>query len=503
MINKILANEDLRNIRSWHENKKIAHCHGVFDVFHFGHLEYLQSAKAIADILVVTITSDDFVNKGPQRPYHKQEQRAQIIAELDCVDYVAINDSSNAVPAIEKLQADYYVKGRDYKAKEEDKTGGIYLEEEAVEKFGGKLKFTDSPLLSSTKIINNHLNVWDDETKAVLDRIRESYSFDQISSEIQKFERLKVLIIGEPIIDTYSYCEPEAISSKSPTISARHLYTENYAGGSLAIANNLQALGCEVGLLGVFGDEVYVDQILEHSLSKSIKLEKIELGGLPTPRKTRFIEKSSGQKLFEKTEIRHDQWSAYSPDEFCGTMLRLSKDYDLLICADFGHGLFEGKVLDCLQETEKFIALNVQTNSSNIGFNLFTKHSAYDYLSIDERELRLGLHNRSSDPLTLARSARPVIKSCYSVTLGNKGSVYCSSNESEVSCPAFANKVIDATGAGDAYFLITSLLVYNNVSPLLIPFLGNCYAGLYTQIIGNKYTNTLINLERTVKSLVA
>ena len=71
--------------------KVVAHCHGVFDLMHVGHIRHFEQAKQLGDVLIVTVTPDRFVNKGPNRPVFPEAQRAWSIAALACVDYVAIN----------------------------------------------------------------------------------------------------------------------------------------------------------------------------------------------------------------------------------------------------------------------------------------------------------------------------------------------------------------------------------------------------------------------------
>src|SRR5690242_11299404 len=108
---KIVEFNDLDTLRKKHAGARIVHAHGVFDVLHAGHLAYLESAKRFGDILVVTVTADRFVNKGPGRPYFNGNIRANMLAALEIVDYVAINFYPTAVPAIEKLKPHFYVKG--------------------------------------------------------------------------------------------------------------------------------------------------------------------------------------------------------------------------------------------------------------------------------------------------------------------------------------------------------------------------------------------------------
>ena len=111
------------------KGKKIVHCHGVFDLLHIGHIRHFEQAKTLGDVLIVTITPDRYVNKGPHRPAFPESLRAEAIAALDCVDFVAINKWPMAIEAIHLLQPDVYVKGSEYRAAEKDRTGGIALEE--------------------------------------------------------------------------------------------------------------------------------------------------------------------------------------------------------------------------------------------------------------------------------------------------------------------------------------------------------------------------------------
>src|SRR5437016_229254 len=97
------------------KGKKVVQCHGVFDLLHIGHIRHFEQAKKLGDVLVVTLTRDPYVNKGPHRPVFAQDLRAEAIAALGCVDYVALNETPMAVEAIKSLKPHFYVKGSDYK----------------------------------------------------------------------------------------------------------------------------------------------------------------------------------------------------------------------------------------------------------------------------------------------------------------------------------------------------------------------------------------------------
>ena len=137
--------------------KRIVHCHGCFDMMHPGHIKYFQASKKMGDILVVTLTPDRFVDKGPNRPVFDQDLRAESIAALECVDYVAVNRWPTAEETLRLLLPDYYVKGQEFE-KLQDKTGKIQKEVEVVKEIKAEMRFTYEIVFSSSKLIKSHFS---------------------------------------------------------------------------------------------------------------------------------------------------------------------------------------------------------------------------------------------------------------------------------------------------------------------------------------------------------
>ena len=196
-------------------------CHGVFDIIHYGHLKYLEEAKKYGDRLIVSITTDRYVGKGPGRPYFNQEQRERMLRSIGIVDETFLVDGPTALPAIERYRPDFYVKGRDYSNFAQDPTGEILNEKEAVEKYGGKLIIANTEMHSSSRIINSFEDKWTKEQKEEIEKIRELGGFRTCSDALEKLKSLKVLVLGEYIQDIYRFVRPEGLSSKSPSISCR------------------------------------------------------------------------------------------------------------------------------------------------------------------------------------------------------------------------------------------------------------------------------------------
>jgi len=263
---------------------------------------------------------------------------------------------------------------------------------------------------------------------------------------------VRCVVAGECIQDVYRYVVPEGISSKSPTLSCRWRREERSYGGTWAIVAHAEQF-CRT------------EHLRGHAMHKKI----------------RYISETTGQRLFEVCDIADEAAITY-PETFREVYDRAN----LALIADFGHGYFEQN--PCPAPADRggpvFQAANVQTNSSNFGFNPFHKRRA-DYLVLDLRELRLGFNDRDTDAVTLGARLHGEWGVPIGLTLGPQGSVMFD-RERVYASPAFTpNGVRDATGAGDAYFALTALLLKVGADPLLTAFLGNVFAGLKTQITGN------------------
>jgi rfaE bifunctional protein nucleotidyltransferase chain/domain len=131
--------------RTRRAGKSIALANGIFDLFHVGHLRYLEGAKSLADVLVVAVNSDASTrrNKGPGRPVVPEAERAEIVAALSCVDHVVVFGSKTVIPLIRKLKPDWQVKGTDY-------TPETIPEAEEVRRHGGRVAVAGDPKDHST-----------------------------------------------------------------------------------------------------------------------------------------------------------------------------------------------------------------------------------------------------------------------------------------------------------------------------------------------------------------
>lgn len=491
--------EDLRK-----KGKKIVHCHGVFDLLHPGHLKHFEAAKEKGDILVVTVTKDEFVNRGPGRPIFNQNLRAESIAAIECVDFVAINGWPTAVEIIKKLKPHFYVKGSDYAKKEGDVTGKIYEEEEVVKSVGGIMHFTDEISFSSTTLINTFLSPYPEEAEDFLLEFKKRYTAKDIINFLKEIENIKVLIIGDIIIDEYYYCAGMGKSQKDNIIATKFLNEEIFAGGILATANHVAGFCKDVTLLSCIGTKNdYVNFIKKH-LKSNVVTNFYYRKDAPTVVKRRFVDPTFLTKLFEICYLDDANTIPGSLEqEICDYLNSSLKDFDMVIVGDFGHGLITPKIVKTICNKANFLAVNVQTNSANLGFNLITKFPRADYICIDEPEIRLACHDRTSnlEQLTLHISKNLNCEKII-ITRGHKGSLAYSQKDGFTEIPVFSKEVVDRIGAGDAFFSITSSCVFKNNSMEAVGFIGNATGAMKVLIVGNRSSVEPIPLFKYITTLL-
>ena len=275
-MKKIITLQKLKHLNSL--NKKIGLCHGVFDVIHYGHIQHLLFAKSKVDILIVSITSDKFVNKAPHLPINTAKIRAQFLSHLSFIDYIIINNEATSINVIKELKPNFYFKGRDYEQK--DITGNLSKESRMLRKNGGKVVLSKTPIMSSTKIINNSLLNWSLEQEKILRTLSKQNIYKKILNNFDQINKIEIDIIGEPIIDEYIFGDIVGMTTKDPAISLINKNKKIISGGSIAIAKILSEFVKKVNLY-TYGPETTLRNFLKNykninviNLSKKFKIQK-------------------------------------------------------------------------------------------------------------------------------------------------------------------------------------------------------------------------------------
>ena len=486
---KILSVEDAARIIATEraDGRIVVLAHGVFDLLHIGHVRHLGLARAEGDVLVVSITEDRFVNKGPGRPVFTAHLRAEMLANLDIVDWVVINPAPTAVPVLEALRPSIYVKGSEYANAEEDVTGKIVDERLVVERHGGRLVFTDDVVFSSSTLINRHLDVYPAPLREYLDIARERDWLNQLTGAIDALADKCILLVGDAIIDEYQYVETIGKAAKENIIATRYRDKELFAGGVFASANHLAGFCRQVDVITCLGATDSREDVIRAALKPNVKLHLVYRPDAPTTRKCRFVDPSYVRKLFEVYFFDDQPLPKPLQAQVDHLIGELAPQADCVVVNDFGHGLISDSTVARLQHSARFLAVNAQCNAGNNGFNHITKYPRADYICIDEPEARLAMSDKYSDIETLVadKLARRILCDKIIITRGSDGClVYDQGNISHI--PAFTKTVVDTVGAGDSFLCLSASIAALGAPLELAGFAGNAAGGLKVGIVGHR-----------------
>jgi rfaE bifunctional protein kinase chain/domain/rfaE bifunctional protein nucleotidyltransferase chain/domain len=484
------------------DGKRIVQAHGVFDLLHVGHIRHLNEARTFGDVLVVSITEDVHVNKGPHRPAFTESLRAEALASLTAVDFVTISRAPSAVPMIELLRPHVYVKGPDYRDQDGDITGGIKREEDAVCRGGGVIQITEDVTFSSSTLINRFMPSFSDSVEAYLTQLRGSYSARDMTGFLDRLATMRVVVVGEAILDEYVYCDQLGKSAKDPVLAMRYGTAEMFAGGALAVANHLADFCASVELVTCLGSVEGQERFIRSNLKPNVRLNFIYKTDSPTIVKRRYVESILLSKMFEVYHINDTPLNAGDEAEFCSLLDARLKDADTVVVSDFGHGLLTPVSKELLDRSGKFLAVNTQINAANIRYHAISSYSRADYICINEAELRLDARDRVA-PLselvgTLAKKMR-----CDQilVTRGATGVEYFAHGD-ELVCPSFAGKVVDRIGSGDAVLALSAACVSAGVPPAAVAFIANVVGAQNVQVVGNRVATGKVATYKFIEALL-
>lgn len=494
------------------DGKKVVLCHGCFDLLHVGHLRHFETAKKHGDILVVTITGDAFVNKGPDRPVFPSELRCEMLAAMDIVDYVAVIEDHSAIPSIKTVQPDIYVKGGEYANHADDVTGKIALETQLVESFGGQVVYTDDITFSSSNLLNNHFELIDKPVRVFLDRLKADGGEAKVARCLDDISKLKVLVLGEAIVDEYQYVSPMGKAAKEHIIATHFGGVERFAGGVIAAANHIASMCGEIEVMTMVGDGVEdsdckhenFQSFIREALNENIKLSLVERPDAPTVRKIRFVEPTYVRKLFEVCHMDDSPLPSSVREKFRRDLSKKIKEVDIVIVCDFGHGFIDADVIELLERESPFLAINVQSNSANTGYNLLTKYNRADIVCIDAMEARLAAHDKHSSLSAIVSETllRLIDTKCIIVTHGKSGCfTFDPETRTPIHIPAFKRTVVDTIGAGDAFFVMAALFSAVGAGNELSAFVGNVAGGIKVGVVGHRESISKLQLQRSISTI--
>ena len=487
--------------------RRIVQSHGIFDLIHPGHILHLEEARELGDLLVVTLTADKFVNKGPGRPFFKEQLRLRSLAAMSCVDYVVLVPFTGAVEAIECVRPHIYCKGKEYADPEFDLEGNLPNEVKAVKRCGGRMEFIGSVKYSSTKLLNQHFDHLGAPVKSFCETMAARYSRKCFYDAVSGLAGLKVLVVGDTIFDRYSSVVVQGLTSKNKIISGRFLREETQCGGALAVFRHVKQFTGSVKYLSLVGGEPWAQVKLRDHIAPGEDCV-VRDANFTTVVKQRFVEPlaegAEMSKLFSVNFIDAQAPAQAVLRQLEEKMLVEIRKADVVLLLDFGHGMMQSRLRDLVQDKAKFLALNCQTNSNNHGFNIINRqYRRADAFALDENEMKLAVGRRELDFTKELGALKSIFRADYArLTRGSEQTIGLRTRESACYCPPLERDVVDTIGAGDAFFSLAALASARSLPVDLATFLGQLAGAQAVKIVGNAGPISKSNLLKSGVSLL-
>ncbi len=484
-LHKIKSVEELgRIIGPRPRSRTVIMCHGAFDIVHPGHLRHLVYAKGKADRLIASLTADAHILKADHRPYIPQELRATNLAALEMVDYVIVDPNPTPIASIRRLQPDFFAKGYEYFAQ------GIPPETQeeidTLDAYGGEMVFTPGDVVySSSRLIETHAPKLPVEKLLALME-SEGIDFADLRKTLRALGQLTVHVVGDTIVDQYTYCALLGAAPKSATFSVRLEHSDRFTGGAGIVARHVRAAGAAVTFSTVLGDDELRDFALGELGEGGVACRPIIDRTRPTTRKERFI--TDGHKMLQVDHVDNRPIGERAIRAL-GDALR-DTPAEVVIFSDFRHGIFNRQTLPRLRNDIPPAVLTVADSQVGNRWGNILDFSDFDLLTPNEREARFALGDQDSVVRPLAselfRQAR-----CKNLILklGERGIIgYRSPGPMPrefFTIESFVRTLVDPMGAGDALLAYASLALAVSGNIVTASILGSISAAITCEHQGN------------------
>lgn len=458
---------------------------GNFNILHPGHIRLLHQARGLGSQLIVGIFADHIAGDR----IISQELRLEAMRSLSWIDEVILIDESLNT-TISVLKPEFVLKGKEHEL-------ASNTEMEALDAYGGKLLFSSGEVIfSSLELIREefrrHPEVIESMTLPTDFCIRHNITFDSIQSTLEKFATMKVLVVGDLIVDEYISCQPLGMSQEDPSIAVTPLDSQLFVGGAGIVASHASALGASVNLFSLLGDDETANFARRRLRESNVQLECVTDSTRPTTLKQRF--RAKGTTLLRVSHLRQQAISLSLQNVIYESIIEASTDADLVIFSDFNYGALPQPLVSRLipQLRQKGITLAADSQSSSQTGDI-ARFFGMDLLTPTEREARISVKNHEdgliklSDSLKDQSNARHII-----LTLGEEGILIHSHSEDATNTSktdrirALNPTPKDTAGAGDSMLTTAAMCLSAGASIWESALLGSLMAAIQTGRVGNQ-----------------
>lgn len=453
---------------------------GNFNVVHPGHLRLLNFAAECGDFLVVGVHED-----GSGLALLPEQLRLEGVRSISVVSYAFIL----RVPPedfIPLLKPPIVVKGKEHESRYNAELSG-------VESYGGKLLFSSGDVrFSSLDLLQRELleTKFSTINKPLDFPERRGFEVRDLVHIVQRFSNLRLVVVGDLIVDEYISCDPLGMSQEDPTLVVMPIKRDQFVGGAGIVAAHARGLGAQVSYYGVTGNDTTAE-FAEKTLKKyDVKCDFLVDDSRPTTLKQRYC--ASGKTLLRVSHLRQHDISKALAEELYGQVVSALDQADLLIFSDFNYGCLPQALVDAVAafcRRRGIMMVADSQASSQIGD--VSRFCGMRLLTPTEHEARLAMRDYSSGLVALAESLRQRAEAHQLiVTLGAEGLLIHAPNGAgngflTDQLPAMNSAPKDVSGAGDSLLTCTALALAANATIWESAYLGSVASACQVARVGN------------------
>lgn len=443
-------------------------------MIHEGHFRLITQAKTMGESLIIGLQSDEYSND-------EIEWRVRTLKSIDPKIQV-MSFTGNVNKILEEIRPDIVVKGREFANLKNP-------ESEIISKIGGKLVFASGSGISSelgAEVLQSEAT-----GHLPLDFMRRhQIETKKLLEVIENFQRMKILVIGDLIIDEFISCAPLGMSQEDPVVVVTPTSAQKFLGGAGIVAAHCASMGATTHFLSLAGDDINREWALSKLADFHVSSDLVTSKDRITTHKQRF--KSGNQTLFKLSHISQEFLSGEIEEEIRNAFYKNVEDMDVIIFSDFSYGALPERLVTEFtkfsRESKIFTAADCQTSSQN---GDISKYRGVNLLTATEREARSGFHSELDGLVTVIRKITETlnIENVF-LKLGSEGVLIDSianqdRNFAVDQVPALSKKVRDVSGAGDSMLAISSLVFGLEQSIEIAAVLGSIAASIQIERTGN------------------
>ena len=455
---------------------------GQFNVLHPGHVRLFRFAKQCGDRLIVGVESDQLTNGTA---LISESLRLEGVQSNSFVDEAFLfNQPISEI--ITERKPDVVVKGREYEQQ-------FNAEQAAVESYGGTLLFASgSSVFSASELIRREVSRHNEPVGRLPKEYikRNQISQSHVIEVLREFSNLRVVVIGDLIIDEYVDCEPLGMSQEEPTIVVSPIESKKFIGGAGIVASHAAGLGAKTTFISIAGEDSNRDFAREKLVGSGVNTCLFTDHTRPTTLKQRY--RAHGKSLLRVCDLRQDAMPEVLQPVFLEKVLETVQDADLLVFSDFNYGCLPQKlVTKILAEVKDSGVMMAADSQSSSQVGDIARFRYMDLITPTEREARISTKSHEDGLVVLSEKLRKIATAKHVILKMGGDGLLVQTNRSDNTgphtdqVPALNASPVDTAGAGDSLLISSAMSMALKADIWEMGLVGSVAAAIQVSRLGN------------------